>query len=101
MADEPLYMDLVRLEAFREPVRVKAGPRRDSVIADHGGSEGQDLSRVRRVGERLGVPDHPGREHELPAAQRGVGGAGRRARELLAGREGQEGRDGRSLGRVL
>ncbi len=48
-------------KAVRVPV-----VRRNAVVPDQRVRERQDLATERRVRERLGVPDHPGREDDLP-----------------------------------
>jgi opacity protein-like surface antigen len=78
--DERLGVDLVALERVGQALGVEAlgvGGRkaRHAVVANHGGSAREELARVRRVGQGLGVPDHAGLEdafarHGLVRAER-------------------------------
>jgi hypothetical protein len=89
--DDTGALDLARLEE-RDPGHARNRLiGRDTVVADHGGGEDEDLAEVGRVGHRVGVARDRGGEDGL--AELGLGGPERVAEEALAGLEVQSGRE--------
>lgn len=70
--DEAGNVDAIRLKVFGQSMVVDDGLVGDTVVADEGVGEDEDLATVGRVRQGLGVADHAGVEHHL-AGDRGVG----------------------------
>jgi hypothetical protein len=60
---EPGDLNVVGLEKAADAIRLFI--RRDTVVADEGIGEDEDLALVRRVSERLRVSDHSGVEDDF------------------------------------
>ena len=61
-------LDRRRLEVRGQPEPSRAVGRRDAVVAEQRVGEDEDLAAERRIRQRLGVADHPGREDDLADA---------------------------------
>ena len=73
--DERRDVHARRLEVARQAVRVDDVLGRHAVVADERVRQHEDLAAVRRIRQRLGVPDHAGVEDDL--ARRGLARAER------------------------
>ena len=80
--DEAGNVDAIRLKVFGQSMVVDDGLVGDTVVADEGVGEDEDLATVGRVRQGLGVADHAGVEHDLT----GDGGVGTEGTSLEGGR---------------
>ena len=80
--DEAGDVNAIRLKVFGQSMVVDDGLVGDTVVADEGVGEDEDLTTVGRIRQGLGVADHAGVEHDLT----GDGGGGTEGTSLKGGR---------------
>ena len=69
--DDPADLDVGVLQELGESERVAGVRARHAVVPQQREGEREDLAPIGRVGQRLGIPDHAGREDDLPGVRGG------------------------------